>query len=248
MAANRFLNQHVAREEFGFDGLFTSDCGDVRNVRRNSTDEVCRAALSDGNLSVNCGGFLPAHLGAAVANGAVSEEMIDAALRRTWEASITLGNFDTPNERTAIPASAIDSPEHRALALEAAKDGVTLLKNEQKALPLDAEQTVALVGPAANATFVMQSNYQGYSRLILQNSPLLRMRSRGPVRYAAGCEYARNATEESIAEAVKLAKGAAAAVVMVGIVPDGSAGSDPRAFETEGHNRPDITLPGNIFD
>ena len=109
--------------------------------------EVCRAALSDGNLSVNCGGFLPAHLGAAVANGAVSEEMIDAALRRTWEASITLGNFDTPNERTAVPASAIDSPEHRALALEAAKDGVTLLKNEQKALPLDAEQTVALVGP-----------------------------------------------------------------------------------------------------
>ena len=78
MAANRFLNQHVAREAFGFDGLFTSDCGDVAGVRRNSTDEVCRAALADGNLSVNCGGFLPAHLGAAVASGAVGEELIDA--------------------------------------------------------------------------------------------------------------------------------------------------------------------------
>ena len=75
--------------------------GDVRQVKRNSSAEVCRAALEEGGLSVNCGGYLPGHLEAAVQNGTVSEEVLDAALTRTWEASISLGNFDTPNEQCA---------------------------------------------------------------------------------------------------------------------------------------------------
>ena len=71
----------------------------MERVKRNSSVEVCKAALEDGGLSVNCGGFLPNHLEAAVKAGTVSEEALDAALTRTWEASISLGNFDTPNEQ-----------------------------------------------------------------------------------------------------------------------------------------------------
>ena len=255
MAANNFFNQHVARDSFGFTGLFTSDCGDVGGVKRNSTDEVCAAAMVEGGLSVNCGGFLPKHLASAVASGTVSEDVIDAALARTWEASLTLGNFDTPNERTSVPASVIDSPAHRELALEAAKDGIVLLKNEAEALPLKPTDTVAMLGPAANATFVMQSNYQGYSRIILENSPLLAMRRRMGKRlhYSLGCTYVGNASSESelrIAAAVDVAKAATAAVIVVGIVPDSSyiaalsSSADPNAVESEGHNRKDIILPG----
>ena len=271
--------------------------GDVEHVKRNSSAEVCRAALEEGGLNVNCGGYLPRHLEAAVQNGTVSEEVLDAALTRTWEASISLGNFDTPNEQcvashttastcafrvtpatglqrhtghvsssdrwcdscsTRVPASVIDSPAHRQLALTAAKDGMVLLKNDAEALPLKLTNTVALLGPAANATFVMQSNYQGYSRIILENSPLLAMQHRlgNKLQYSIGCGYgtdpgAPHADDAHIAAAVEAAKSADAAVVVVGIVPSsinyvsgGSSQPDPNALESEGHNRQDIVLPG----
>ena len=51
---------------------------------------------------MNCGGYLPNHLQAAIQNGTVSETTLDTALARTWEASITLGNFDTPNEQCVL--------------------------------------------------------------------------------------------------------------------------------------------------
>ena len=78
------------------------DSGDVEGVERNSSAQVCKAALEEGGLSVNCGGYLPHHLEAAVQNGTVSEAALDAALTRTWEASISLGNFDTPNEQCVV--------------------------------------------------------------------------------------------------------------------------------------------------
>jgi hypothetical protein len=155
----------------------------------------------------------------------------------------------------------IDSPAHRKLALTAAKDGMVLLKNDAQALPLSKTNTVALLGPAANATFVMQSNYQGYSRIVLENSPLLAMRRRlgDKLQYSIGCGYGTDpgtphADDAHIAAAVEAAKSADAAVVIVGIVPSSinyagpSGGSsqppDPNALESEGHNRLDIVLPG----
>ena len=150
----------------------------------------------------------------------------------------------------------IDSPPHRELALTAAQDGMVLLKNEAKALPLQRTDTVALLGPAANATFVMQSNYQGYSRIVLENSPLLAMQRRlgKGLRYAVGCGYGTDPEAphlDDIAAAVEAARSADAAVVVVGIVPSsinygtrGSGQPDPNAIESEGHNRQDIVLPG----
>ena len=259
MCANRLYNQHVAREAWGFSGLFTSDCGDVQGMCRGhgvtcedpSPGGICRAALEQGGLSVNCGGYLPTHLATAVEDGKVDEALIDAALTRTFEAGLSLGTFDTPNARTAVPATVIDSPAHRQLALQAAQDGIVLLKNRGgAAVPLPKRASVALIGPAANATFVMQSNYQGFSRVILNNSPLLAMQRRGgaEIKYSLGCEYAGDeaSKDQTIAAAVAAATAAEAAVVVVGITPDGSAssGKDPNGHESEGHNRADIVLPG----
>ena len=259
MCSNRFYNQHVAREAWGFSGLFTSDCNDVSEMcsghgvicKDPSPGGICKAALEQGGLSVNCGGYLPTHLGAAVEDGKVDEALIDVALTRTFEAGLSLGTFDTPNARTAVPATVIDSPAHRRLALHAAQDGIVLLKNRRGvALPLEKSVSVALIGPAANATFVMQSNYQGFSRVVLGNSPLLAMQRRGgaKINYSLGCEYAGDEArkERTISAAVTAAKAADAAVVVVGITPDGSAASrkDPSGYESEGHNRADIVLPG----
>ena len=159
---------------------------------------------------------------------------------------------------TSVPASVIDSPAHRKLALTAAKDGMVLLKNERQALPLQPNNTVALLGPAANATFVMQSNYQGYSRVVLENSPLLAMQRRlgSSLHYAVGCGYGTDPERPHVDDAhmvaaVKAAKSADAAVVVVGIVPSSinygtgtTSQVDPNVLESEGHNRQDIVLPG----
>lgn len=75
-------------------------------MNRPSSVEICKAALEEGGLSVNCGGYLPKHLELAIQNGTVSEKVLDGALARTWEAAITLGNFDTPNEQcVALPST-----------------------------------------------------------------------------------------------------------------------------------------------
>ena len=97
MSANIYLNIFATRLTHRVCGS-----GDVARVNRTTPAEICKAALEAGGLSVNCGGYLPSHLEAAVKDGTVSEETLDAALTRTWEASISLGNFDTPNEQCVV--------------------------------------------------------------------------------------------------------------------------------------------------
>ena len=63
-----------------------------------------------------------------------------------------------------IPISENDTPEHRALALKAARESIVLLKNNGNFLPLKKEsQTIAVIGPNANAVEVLYGNYHGVS-------------------------------------------------------------------------------------
>ena len=77
-----------------------------------------------------------------------------------------------------LGAEAVDSPANRALALEAALQGVVLLKNEWGILPLNKERirTLALIGLHANGSLIFLGgpNYHGDNSLVLENTPLLR--------------------------------------------------------------------------
>jgi len=128
-------------------------------------DAAESAALAVNNgLDLTCGPQLD--LLSAVRRGLITEATIDQSVSRLMEARFRLGMFD-PDERVAwsrIPPQVVDSPEHRQLALEAARQSIVLLKNENNLLPLRKNlKQICVVGPNAGAMDVLLANYNGYN-------------------------------------------------------------------------------------
>ena len=139
---NEYLLDEVLKKRWGFRGLVMSDWGAVK-----STVPTLRHGL---DLEMPTGAFLnPAEVKKALASGAVTQAQIDDKVRRTLRAMASLGLLERE-----VPAGGAgsDTPEHRALAREAAREAVVLLKNERAVLPLDANKvrSIAVIGPNAS--------------------------------------------------------------------------------------------------
>lgn len=67
-------------------------------------------------------------------------------------------------EWSKIPYSVVDCPEHRALALEMAKESIVLLQNRNNILPLAKNAKIAVMGPNANDSVMQWANYNGTPR------------------------------------------------------------------------------------
>ncbi|WP_448662950.1 glycoside hydrolase family 3 C-terminal domain-containing protein [Sphingomonas sp. CJ20] len=153
------------RTDWGFKGFTVSDCDAVSNIHafhhyRLDGASAAAAAIRGGN-DLNCGTAYAA-LPQAVARGLVTEAEIDTALTRALSARYALGTLfggDSPWNR--IAPSAVGTPEHRALALEAARKAIVLLKNDADRLPLKAGSRIAVIGADADDLNVLEANYHG---------------------------------------------------------------------------------------
>ena len=113
-----------------------------------------------------------------------------------------------------ISTDQINSPEHQALALQAAQESIVLLQNDG-ALPLDLSKKVALIGINANATKTMLGNYHGNPPYII--SPLEGLQKIGAsVMYAPGCDISCG-SNAGFPDAVSAAKAADIIIVVVGL-------------------------------
>ncbi|GHF53766.1 beta-glucosidase [Amycolatopsis bartoniae] len=85
----------------------------------------------------------------ALDQGLLAESDVDDAVRHILSIRFRLGEFDPPgrNPYAGITSSVIDSPEHRALARQAAQEQIVLLRNDNGVLPLAVSQKIAVVGP-----------------------------------------------------------------------------------------------------
>jgi beta-glucosidase len=177
--ASLFLLQQHLREFWGFSGYVVSDCGavwDIVNGHKYKTTmpEAAASAVKAGT-DLTCGDEYES-LVDAVKNGLISESEIDRALKRLLEARIRLGMFDPPEyvPYSKIPYSENDSPAHRELALQAAREAIVLLKNESNILPLSGNvRHIAVIGPAADDPDTMLANYHGISSSLV--TPLVGM-------------------------------------------------------------------------
>jgi beta-glucosidase len=149
--ANRWLLGDVLRGEWGFEGVVVSDyTGDEELIAHGvATDgrEAAKLAFLAGIDMSMASGLYMKHLPDLVRAGEVPEEAVDAAVRRVLDLKQRLGLFDDPYRGMAPGES--NGPLHRALAREAARRSIVMLKNDGL-LPLPKSgRKIALIGPFA---------------------------------------------------------------------------------------------------
>lgn len=160
---NTWLIQKVLRQEWGFDGYVVSDCGGpgllVSGHKYVKTKEAAATLAIKAGLDLECGDdvYMESLLN-AYRLGMVSDADIDSAAYHVLRARMRLGLFDNPehNKYNRISPSVVGSPEHKQLALEAARQSIVLLKNDKNMLPLDMKKikSIAIVGiNAGNCEF-----------------------------------------------------------------------------------------------
>ncbi|CUS44143.1 Beta-glucosidase [hydrothermal vent metagenome] len=171
--ASKWLLHDVLRGEWGFDGMVASDYGAVQELDRihhvaADQAEGARLALAAG---VDCelpDGLAFRLLAGEVRAGRVSEAAIDTAVSRLLTLKFRAGLFENPYGDAKLAARITGNEEARALALEAARKSICLLKNDG-ILPLKAgAQKIAVIGPNA-----VVARLGGYSSVPKQKIGLL---------------------------------------------------------------------------
>ena len=216
---NARYEQHILRDEWGFKGLITSDCGAIRdflprwhNVSKDGAAASAKAVLS--GTDVECGSEYR-NLPEAVRRGDITEKQMDISLKRLLVARFELGDFDSDDmvEWTKIPSSSIASKEHKQLALQVAREGVVLLKNNG-VLPLtvsqqpiaNSQQPIVVMGPNANDSVMQWGNYYGYATKTVTVLEGLR-KQLGNVPYIQGCGLTQSEVFESRFDKIQSPKG-----------------------------------------
>ena len=254
--ASPTLLERILREEWGFDGYVVSDCWAIKDFHENH--HVTRTPAESAALGVKAGcdlncGCTYEHIGAAVAEGLLTEAEIDVCVKRLFRARMLLGMFDPP-ERVpfaSIPYEVNDSPEHRKLALEAARQSIVLLKNDG-VLPLSRDiGSIAVIGPNAHDHHVLRANYFGIASHSV--TPLDGIRAavskQTKVWYTDGCKHLGTNTDGvgrdgNLSEAVSLAQRADVVVLCLGLSAEiegeqGDAGNSEAAGD-----KVDLALTG----
>lgn len=240
------LLKGVVRGQWGLDGYIVSDCDSIEvyydYIHYTATQEDAVALALKAGLNMNCGDYLGKYTESAVTSKKVEESVVDQALIYNYIVLMRLGFFD--GNPTTLPfgklsPSDVCTDDHQLLALEAAKQGIVLLDNKDGALPFSPNviKSLAIIGPNANATEVMISNYAGVP--CGYTSPIQGLRKYVPAAtYEPGCASVKcssDGDEESIKAAVKAAAEADVVVVVVGL---------DLSVEAEGLDRVNLTLPG----
>jgi beta-glucosidase len=163
------LLQTILRDEWGFKYLVVSDCGAVSDFyesHKSSSDPVHASAKATiAGTDVECGyGYAYRSIPEAVKRGYITEAEVDKHVVRLLEGRFDLGEMDDPSlvEWSKIPYSAMDSKQHRQLALNMARQTIVLLQNKNDILPLNKnKERLAVIGPNADNAPMMWGNYNG---------------------------------------------------------------------------------------
>jgi len=158
-SSNKWLLTDVLRHEWGFQGFVVSDYGSVAGIFFNhhvaaTLEEAAKQALEAG-LEVE----LPeTHvygepLAKTAGGNMIRMEVLDEAVRRVLRAKFLIGLFDKPFTDPEEAEKLCNCEQHVQLALQAARESIVLLKNENNTLPLNREKirSIAVLGPASDS-------------------------------------------------------------------------------------------------
>lgn len=155
--ADKYLLTDVLRKEMGFEGVVVSDWEDI--IRLHTRHNVAATPRQAVVMAVNAGidmSMVPSDLSfydlllEAVKLKEVPMSRIDEAVKRIITLKYKLGLFDNPYPEPAAREN-FGKPEYQTLALKAAREAMTLLKNKNNVLPLSKNMKVLVAGPSAQS-------------------------------------------------------------------------------------------------
>ena len=225
---NEELLTGVLHDRWNFQGFVVSDLESIDGIYTShhvakDRQEAGEMALKAG-VDVDLGAHCYALLKESVESGRLDVSYVDRAVKRVLLRKFQAGLFDNPY----LPEDSADGvrcPENVAVAAQAAREGVTLLKNSG-VLPLKAGARIALIGPNAHNQYNQLGDYtapQADENVVTMLEGL--QKAGAAVTYVKGCAI-RDTRDNSIAQAVQAARKADVAVVVVG-------GSSARDFRTK---------------
>lgn len=248
--ASPVLLGEILRKKWGFEGFVVCDCGAIYDLYERhhlaSTLEEAAAMSLKAGCDLECGGVYLS-LPQALEQGLITENDIDTAVKRLFRARFRLGMFDPPEQvpYAGIPFAVNACEKHKALALQAARESLVLLKNEGGVLPLRKDlKAIAVIGPNADTLDVLLGNYYGQpSKYVTPLEGIQQIVSpQTEVLFSTGCGLA-DSSEDGFAEALTLAQNADAIVFVGGISPV-LEGEESLVAEVQGGgDRTSIDLP-----
>ncbi|KAK4236495.1 putative exo-1,4-beta-xylosidase bxlB [Achaetomium macrosporum] len=187
--ANAYLLQTILREHWNWtehDNYITSDCEAVLDVSANHhyapTNAAGTAMCFEAGIDTSCEYTSSSDIPGASAQGLLKWSTVDRALRRLYQGLVRVGYFDgAKSPHAALGWSDVNKPESQRLALQAAVDGIVLLKNDGTLpLPVDTNKRppkVAMIGFWADAPEKLSGGYSGTPAF--QHSPAFAARQLG---------------------------------------------------------------------
>lgn len=160
-AANKWLLTDILRKEWGFKGIVISDLGAIKYLQTNHyvasspKDAILQAIIAGVDMQFYdfTNEFWQKTILELVKEGKLSEKDIDRACGGILRLKFILGLFENPYTDENLLKERFHSPENQAVALEAAKKSICLLKNDKNLLPLKKDlKTIAVIGPNADKT------------------------------------------------------------------------------------------------
>ncbi|KAL5155772.1 putative beta-D-xylosidase 2 [Glycine soja] len=224
------------------EGKVASSMGSLPVLTPTSSRKLFVACGNLTGLDLDCGPFLAVHTQNAVKKGLLSEADVNGALVNTLTVQMRLGMFD--GEPTAHPYGHLGpkdvcKPAHQELALEAARQGIVLLKNTGPVLPLSSQlhRTVAVIGPNSKATITMIGNYAGVA--CGYTNPLQGIGRYARTVHQLGCQNVACKNDKLFGPAINAARQADATVLVMGL---------DQSIEAETVDRTGLLLPGRQQD
>ena len=249
----------ILREEWGFEGHVTSDCGAIKDfheyhmVTANAVESVA-LAMNNG-CDLNCGNIY-GNLLKAVERGIVKEETIERAVTRLLTTRMKLGLFDSPEKvpYNTISYDVVDCKKHKEINEQAARKSVVLLKNENGILPLNKEhiKTIGVIGPNANSRKALVGNYEGTSSRYITILEGIQDYVGEDVRvlFSEGCHLCKNKTQglaqenDRMSEVRAVADSSDVIIACMGLDASLEGEEGDEANEFASGDKPNLNLPG----
>jgi len=198
--ANKWLIKELLRKEMKFEGLVVSDYYGVdqlfnKHFVAEDAKDATRIGFNSGVQYEFPQANLFKHLPGLLKEGKIRLADIDNAVAQTLTLKFELGLFENPYVTIEHASKISKKPEHRAIALKAARESIVLLKND-KLLPLKKGKykKIAVIGPCARNPYFGGYAGEPYKKTGLLDGIKEKAGKTAEILYAEGCKLTTNLT------------------------------------------------------